>query len=274
MKTIRTQLKNDRHLSFKKYGAGKTTYLLLHGIPGSSHVWHTVASDLEKEGTTIFAPDLLGFGQSSRPASVSDLWLEAQASAIAESIEQLGIECIHLVGHDYGGPISITLYQMIPQKIESLTILATNTFTDTPIPPPLAMIKLPFIGPLWEKVIFSKGSLKMMLRQGVGKTSQPIDVNSAIGDRSQVRSIATIFSSALKELSLRYRNVQDSLAKIQVPTTVIWGTKDPFFSIKQGERTTAAIPGAKFVLIDGAGHFLPEERPIEIVAELKKRRII
>jgi pimeloyl-ACP methyl ester carboxylesterase len=274
MKTFSIQLKSDRHMTFKKYGSGKTVYLLLHGIPGSSHVWHKVACDLEKDDATIFVPDLLGFGQSSRPSSISDLWLEAQASALAESIEHLGLERIHLVGHDYGGPVSITLYQMIPQKIESLTILATNTFTDTPIPPPLAMIKLPLIGPLWEKAIFSKMSLGMMLRQGVGKNSQEIDVHSAIGDSSQTQSIGTIFSSALKELNSRYRNVQDFLSKIQVPTTVVWGTKDPFFSVKQGERTAAAIPGAKFVLIEGAGHFLPEERPLEIVSELKKRESI
>jgi pimeloyl-ACP methyl ester carboxylesterase len=214
--------------------------------------------------------DLLGFGQSSRPINISDLWLESQAEAIRYGLEQVGIEIFHLVGHDYGGPISVTLYKMIPQKIRSLTLLATNTFTDTPIPPPLAMIKLPIIGPLWAKAVFSKASLKMMLKQGVGKNSSSVDANSAIGDDSQAHSIATIFGSALRELGIRYRDVQDSLSTIHVPTTVIWGTKDPFFSVKQGKRTAEAIPGAKFVLIEGAGHFLPEERPIDVCAELKK----
>lgn len=270
MKIIKAQLKSDRHMTFKKYGSEKSVYLLLHGIPGSSHAWHKVATDLAKEGVTVHVPDLLGFGQSSRPSDISDLWLDAQAQALAESLEQFDIESIHLVGHDYGGPISITLYSLIPQKVKSLTLLATNAFTDTPIPPPLAMIKLPLIGSLWAKAIFSKASLRMMLKQGVGKNSQAVDADSAIGDDSQAQSIGTIFGSALRELGSRYRGVQDSLSKVQVPTTVIWGTKDPFFSIKQGELTARAIPGSKFVLIEGAGHFLPEERPEEIFSELKK----
>lgn len=270
MKTFNVQLKGNQHMSFNRYGNGKTVFLLLHGIPGSSHAWSAVANDLAKAGATILVPDLLGFGQSSRPTDISDLWLESQAEAIREGLEQRGIETFHLVGHDYGGPVSVTLYKMIPQKIRSLTLLATNTFTDTPIPPPLAMIKLPIIGPLWAKAVFSKASLKMMLKQGVGKTSLAVDTNSAIGDDSQAHSIATIFGSALRELGTRYRDVQNSLSTIQVPTTVIWGTKDPFFSVTQGQRTAEAIPGARFVSLEGAGHFLPEERPLDISAELKK----
>jgi pimeloyl-ACP methyl ester carboxylesterase len=42
MKTIKLQLKRDRQMSFKMYGGGKTIFLLLHGIPGSSHAWETV----------------------------------------------------------------------------------------------------------------------------------------------------------------------------------------------------------------------------------------
>lgn len=271
MKTIRAQLKNERQMALNQYGTGgKSIYLLLHGIPGSSNAWHTVASDLAKEGASVFVPDLLGFGQSSRPTAISELWLEAQADALTKSLVQLGISSFHLVGHDYGGPIAVTLYKLIPHKINSLTLLATNTFTDTPIPPPLAMIKLPVIGSLWAKAVFSKVSLRMMLKQGTGKNSMAVDAASAIGDESQARSIGTIFGSALRELSSRYLNVQESLSKIKVPTTVIWGTKDPFFSVPQGRRTAEAIPGAKFVLIEGAGHFLPEERPIEVVSELKK----
>jgi pimeloyl-ACP methyl ester carboxylesterase len=59
-----------------------------------------------------------------------------------------------------------------------------------------------------------------------------------------------------------------------MPTMVIWGDHDPFFSVAQGQRTASAIPGARFVLFEGAGHFLPEERPHafadQIVAQAAK----
>ena len=270
MKIVKTQLKDGLHLAFKQYGSGPQIYLLLHGIPGSSHAWAWVAQKLSSESSTVLVPDLLGFGQSARPLNFSGLWLEAQAQALTEGLEQLGVDKFHLVGHDYGGPVSVTLYKKIPGKVKSLMLLATNTFTDTPIPFPLVLIKAPIIGGLWSKAIFSKPSLSIMLKQGVGNKTAPLDSNSALGDKLQLRAIATIFYFALRELKFRYKAVEDYLPNIKVPTTVIWGTKDPFFSVKQGMRTANAIPGAKFIPLDGAGHFLPEERPDEIALELKK----
>ncbi|MDZ4677362.1 MAG: alpha/beta hydrolase [Oligoflexia bacterium] len=270
MEIVKAQLKDGLHLTFKRHGSGTKIYLLLHGIPGSAHSWDRVATKLSGESSTVLVPDLLGFGLSARPSDISGLWLEAQAQALSEGLEQLGVDRFHLVGHDYGGPISVTLYKMIPGKVKSLTLLATNTFTDTPIPPPLVLIKAPIIGKLWGKAIFSKLSLRMMLKQGVGNKATSLDSDSALGDELQTRAIATIFDSALRELKYRYKAVEDSLPNIKIPTTVIWGTKDPFFSVNQGKRTASAIPGAKFIALDGAGHFLPEERPDEITFELKK----
>lgn len=270
MDIVRIQIKNGQHLTFKKYGSGDAVYLLLHGIPGSSHVWDGVASELSKANVSVLVPDLLGFGESSRPTDIAGLWLDAQAKALIDSLEQLDIKNFHLVGHDYGGPISVTLCNLVPKRIKSLTLLATNTFTDTPIPPPLALIKAPLIGRLWAKVIFSKASLRMMLKQGVGEKSSHINLDLALGDEKQTQVIATIFDSALRDLNTRYKEVENSLPNIKVPTTVIWGDQDPFFSIKQGQRTAHAIPGANFISLTGAGHFLPEERPIEIISELKK----
>ncbi len=270
MKVIKTQMQDGQCIAFKQYGSGGVVFLLLHGIPGSSHVWSKVATELSKTGVSVLVPDLLGFGESSRPTNIAGLWLDAQAKALINGLEQLGIESFHLVGHDYGGPVSVTLYKMVPEKIKSLTLLSTNTFTDTPIPFPLALIKVPLIGIFWTKVIFSKLSLRMMLKQGMGDKTSHINTIQALGDEAQTQAIATIFSSALKELSTRYREVEDLLPRIKVPATVIWGTKDPFFSVKQGQRTADAIPGAQFIILSGAGHFLPEEKPSEIVFELKK----
>ncbi len=255
-------------MAFRQYGAGSPKYLLLHGIPGSSHSWEAVAKSLANDGATVYVPDLLGFGASTRPVDISGLWVDAQVDALKAGLKQFGVDTFHLVGHDYGGPVAITLHNAIAQQIQSLTLLATNTFTDTPIPPPLALIRAPGIGRVWAKLMFSRLSLLMMLKQGVGMRGSPVNCKLALGDCSQTQSIATIFEFALRELETRYRAVEDSLPKIKVPTQVIWGTKDPFFSVRQGQRTASAIPNAKFTLLEGAGHFLPEERPDEVTQML------
>ena len=52
-----------------------------------------------------------------------------------------------------------------------------------------------------------------------------------------------------------------SLGRHQVPTEVLWGGRDPFFDVAQGRRTAEQIPGSTFTVLEGCGHFVPEERP-------------
>jgi pimeloyl-ACP methyl ester carboxylesterase len=270
MKILQIRNNSGIELSIKSYGDGEETFLLLHGIPGSSHTWDKVAQLLDKAGARVLVPDLLGFGLSSRPKDISGLWLEAQAGAIVNALVNLKVTRVHLVGHDYGGPIAVTICDILADRVATLTLLATNTFTDTPIPLPLALIKVPMLGQVWARLIFSRPSLKMMMKQGAGNKQFQPDLASALGDADQRRSIATIFESALRDLGARYKSVESLLAKISIPTKVLWGTKDPFFTVSQGQRTAKAIRGARFIKLDGAGHFLPEECPTEVANELKE----
>ena len=61
-----------------------------------------------------------------------------------------------------------------------------------------------------------------------------------------------------------------TLPAVDAPTLVAWGDRDPFFGVAQARRTAAAVPGARLVLYRGAGHFLPEERPAELAADIAR----
>ena len=87
-------------------------------------------------------------------------------------------------------------------------------------------------------------------------------------DPGEARTIRTIFGPVLRDLPGLYADVEASLAAIAVPTLVVWGDRDLFFSADQGRRTARAIPGAEFVLLEGCGHLTPAERPDEVAAAL------
>ncbi len=250
------------HVALRTVGAGPTV-VLVHGIPGSGRVWDPVALRLA-ERHRVVVPDLLGFGESARPRESDELWADAQADALASALDHLGIERAAIIGHDFGGPIALKLVAAQPELVSHLVLAATNAFPDTPIPFPLSTVTWPVVGSLAERVVFSGPALSMTLRTGVGRPRVQLEAEVYLGDGGQRRAIRTIFATALRELAERYAPIAEGLGSIAVPTLVLWGDSDPFFAVEQGRRTAGGIPGARFVVLEGAGHFLPEERPQEV----------
>lgn len=253
-------------LALSEAGAGAPV-VLVHGIPGSSETWRAVGELLAGEHRVATA-DLLGFGASSRPASASSLQAPAQAEALAAALDRTRIRAATLVGHDFGGPVAAHLAATRPDLVGGLVWISGNAFPDTPVPFPLSLTRSPLLGRLAESVLLSRPALRLMLRRAA--RDGRVAPRPAIGDRSQARSIRSIFASALRELDERYAPVAAALSGLAVPAAVVWGDRDPFFPVEQARRTARLIPGAELVLLEGVGHFPPEERPRE-VAEVAAR---
>lgn len=239
--------------------------LLVHGIPGSSGAWTAVSHGLVDAGFRVLAPDLLGFADSERPAALDDLWVGAQATALAEVLDTVDAVPAIVVGHDYGAPISVVLAARRPRSVSGLVLASGNLFTDTPIPVPLNAVTWPLIGGVVGRVALSGPALRMMLHAGVGRPRVRLDRAVYLGDAAQRRAIKTIFAGALRELFDRYGQVEAALANLRTSTVVLWGDRDPFFGIEQAHRTADAIPDATLRVEAGAGHFLPAERPAAFI---------
>ncbi len=251
-----------------EHGAGDRVVVLVHGIPGSGAVWRGVAEDLARDHR-VLVPDLLGFGESPRPASIGGLWTDAQAAALREALRAAGVERAVFAGHDFGGPVALALAQGPDARdlVAGLCLAATNVFTDTPIPLPIRAVTWPLVGPVAERALFSGPSLRMMVRQG---SSRPLDSAIYLGDADQRRATATIFAHALRELEDRYAFAEPTLRALEVPVLAVWGDRDPFFPLAQAKRTVAAARHGRLAVYDGAGHFLPEERPEQFAADLRQ----
>lgn len=272
MTTMSETLTGKCGIAYRRGGSG-TTVLLLHGIPGSAASFDTVATALAATHDVI-VPDLLGFGGSDRPTGIADLHAVGQAAALAALTDELGLDRYVLVGHDFGGPVAVTLAAARPEAVSAIGLMATNVFTDTPIPFPLSTIKWPVVGRLSRAALFSRPSLAMLLRTGRGKASAPIDPAPALGDTAQSTAIATIFAESLLHLAELYRPIEQHLSQLTMPRFVAWGDSDPLFPLEQGRRVAAALDVPLDVL-EGAGHFLPQERPHEVaqlVGNLTARR--
>jgi len=237
--------------------------VLLHGFPGSGADWEPAATHLA-ESFRVVVVDLIGFGASSRPRRFEELWIDSQAEALADALDELGIEQTALVGHDYGGPVALTFVRRFSGRVTHVGLLSTNTFSDTPVDFPLSLLKLPLIGPLLDPVFFNGVALGALGRMA----SKTAGVRPRRNDGGEARSIQVIFGRVLRNLAALYEPVEGSLGEIHVPAVVIWGDRDMFFPASLGRRTAETLPAARFVLLDGCGHFTPIERTEAVAAEI------
>lgn len=77
------------------------TFLLLHGAPSSSYVWHAQVEALPKAGFGVIAPDLLGYGDTDKPEEEAPYQMHHMASQIHELVTKaIGIDKVIGVGHD------------------------------------------------------------------------------------------------------------------------------------------------------------------------------
>jgi pimeloyl-ACP methyl ester carboxylesterase len=110
---------NDIRLHYVRAGNGPPV-VLLHGWPQTWYMWRKVIPVLAQHYTVI-APDLRGFGESSKPVGGYDKVTVAED--IYQLVQSLGFEKIFLVGHDMGGPTAYAYASAHPDDVGRLAIL-------------------------------------------------------------------------------------------------------------------------------------------------------
>jgi len=86
---------------FIKAKGKKPTFLLVHGFPSSVYDWRKQIADLTAAGYGVIAPDLLGYGETSHPASVEEYSRHKISASVVEILEHEGLKQVIGVGHDW-----------------------------------------------------------------------------------------------------------------------------------------------------------------------------
>src|SRR5436305_8975968 len=100
--------------------------LLLHGFPDSSYVWRHQIRALVDEGFRAVAPDLRGFGESDRPAAVEDYALGRTVADVTSILDELSLERVQLVGHDWGALLAWLVAAFMPHRVERLVAMSVG----------------------------------------------------------------------------------------------------------------------------------------------------
>jgi pimeloyl-ACP methyl ester carboxylesterase len=256
-------------------GQGRPVFFV-HGVGTSSYLWRNVISLLAGERRCV-AIDLPLCGQTPA-APDQDFSLPGLAGFVAACCDTLGLDDIDLVGNDTGGAVCQVFAARHPDRLATLTL--TNCETHTNVHPPallpgLLLARLGLLAPL-SRMLWRSGALsgKRMYRVGYS------DVASLPENIARAWLEAGLGTAEAARQSQRWARsvhardllaIEPALARLGVPTLIVWGTGDVFFKTRWAHWLRDTIPGATEVIeLAGARLFFPDERAAEFTAALRR----
>jgi pimeloyl-ACP methyl ester carboxylesterase len=181
-------------------------------------------------------------------------------------LDHLDITRAHVVGASMGGMIAQILAATAPHRVTSLGIIMSTTGKRFFPPPAWRVIKLALDAP--SKDASKEERLAFEVRN-VAAFNGPNFLPSDADLRKRVQQLAercTYPPGMLRQFDavLGTGSLQAYSKAVTAPTVVVHGSVDPMLRPRNGRAVAAAIPGARFVVVDGIGHDLPEPvwRPI------------
>jgi len=108
------------------HNASMSTFLLLHGYPSSRSDWSHQVSALSSAGYGVIAPDLLGFGATSKPTDLEAYRLKAISGHLAEILDKEEVDKAVGVGHDWGSGVLSRLVVWYPERFSKLVFMSVG----------------------------------------------------------------------------------------------------------------------------------------------------
>jgi pimeloyl-ACP methyl ester carboxylesterase len=255
--------------------------LLISGLGSQMILWDDVfCKEIASSGYWVIRFDNRDVGLSTKleDAGLPDIFalmqgrivevpykLSDMASDAVGLLDALNIKAAHVVGASMGGMIAQTVAIHHPDRVLTLTsIMSTTGDPNLPRPDP-EVASILVTPPPSDRDGYIEDSLRTW-RMLHGPTFA-ID-EEFIRERSGLaydRSFYPIGTGRQLAAVLASGSRKDALKKLETPTLVIHGDKDPLVPVEGGIDTAKAVPGAELLIIEGMGHSIPAEVAPRIV---------
>lgn len=248
-----------------------TAAILVHGNPGSSHDWRGALAAVG-EHTRALAMDMPGFGQADKPQDF-DHTVEGYAAHLEAARVELGVERVHLVLHDFGGPWGLAWAARHPELVASVTLINTGVLQD---------YRWHWLARLWQtrrlgEALMAHDVPRWLFRAlldhayaaKAGPPPLPREFLDHMGhdfDAGTRHAVLRLYRAS-KHLTDRAPELAADLRQINCPALVIWGARDHYIGSEQALHQRTAFPRAEVVVLPGSGHWPMIDDP-DVCAQL------
>jgi pimeloyl-ACP methyl ester carboxylesterase len=232
--------------------------LLVHGLVSDSTTWMRAISELSDRGLRVIAPDLLGHGQSDKPAEGYSLVnFGASMSALLTS---LGIDSATVTGHSYGGAVAMQVAHAHPSQVRRLVLVAAGGL-GRQVHPILRAASLPgahrvlsLVVNRQTAVVYRDPRLHRRLRLSPDAIANLGRAGGGLVSPSGRGAFFATLRTAINPLGQVGSMLEQEYVARELPTLIVWSEHDPVLPVAHAHNTHAYLPNSRLEIFPGATH--------------------
>lgn len=248
--------------------------VMVHGNPTWSFYYRELVKAFRDQHRAI-AIDHLGCGLSDKPAGF-DYCLDSHIRNLVDLLDELDLQKVTLLMHDWGGAIALGAALERPERIARLVLFNTGAFPPPFVPLRIRLCRTPLLGTLAMRGLnaFARAALVMATERRGGlspavKAGLIAPYDNWANRIAIDRFVYDIPFTRRHRTWSRLESIENGLASLaNRPTLMVWGMKDWCFRPECLTRFEKHFPQAEVKRLPAAGHYVIEDAPEEVIASV------
>jgi pimeloyl-ACP methyl ester carboxylesterase len=222
---------------------GGVPLVLVHGLGDRDESWAPMLKRLKKAGFHVYAPDLLGYGRSPKPAD-GDYTMEGEAKFVYDFIQALGLQKTDLGGWSMGGWIALDLAHDHPEVLDRVVVFDAAGLKFQPQYP------LTIFDPKTSEDAQRLWSL-------MEPEAKPLPESVRADLMRRLQENQWVVSRNMTAMTTSKTFVDAILPTLPEPLLIVWGDRDQLTPLALGEQMHALDPHSELDVVEGCGHLAP-----------------
>ncbi len=221
---------------------GGIPLVLIHGLGDRDESWAPMLKRLKRAGFHVYAPDLLGYGRSPKPAG-GDYSIAGESRFVYDFIQSLGLQKTDVGGWSMGGWVVLDLAHDHPELLDRVVVFDSPGLSFQPsYTRDVLQPKTPEeVESVWSLLEPEAKPLPLNVRRAVVRHES--DTDEVVG-----KNLDSMLSSP---------KLESVLPTLPEPLLIMWGSTDRLIPLSVGQRMHALDPRSELDIVEGCGHLEP-----------------